>query len=93
MCVSSIGFTFFSAFGSPFRLAVASAGSIYWNPATTAALQSSEMLFSAALIYGTTKLSSTIPANAVGPGVPAATLSDTDGSDSGLALLPTMALL
>ncbi|MBL8798583.1 MAG: outer membrane protein transport protein [Planctomycetia bacterium] len=68
------------------------AGAIYWNPATMGDLQN-EVLFAAGIIYGDSRLTSTIPAGALGAGVPAAPQTGTDRSDSGVAVLPTFALL
>lgn len=68
------------------------AGAIYWNPATTSDLKN-EVLFASGIIYGDSRLTSTIPANALGAGFPATLQTGTDLSDSGVAVVPTFALL
>src|SRR5262245_37936676 len=56
-------------------------GALYWNPATLTGLDKSEMSFASALYYGTSRLSSSLPADAFAPGVPAVPLSGTTRGD------------
>jgi long-chain fatty acid transport protein len=60
------------------------AGAIHWNPATIAALPRSEIMFGAEFLYPHTQLSSSIPALG---------LNGADDSDSGIATLPTSAVV
>jgi long-chain fatty acid transport protein len=69
-----------------------SAGAIFWNPASLAGLEKSDMTYSAAMYYGTNHLSSSLPAGSLAPGFPAATTGGTSRSDSGIGTLPTAAL-
>lgn len=68
------------------------AGAIHWNPASITKLQS-EMLFGAEFLHTQTEVSSSLPANSFGPGVPPIPLSGSDSSRSGLPVLPTIGLV
>lgn len=59
------------------------AGAMHWNPASIAALDSSEIMFGAEVLYSRTEVSSVFP----GLG------SGADDSASGVAVLPTSALV
>jgi long-chain fatty acid transport protein len=69
------------------------AGALYWNPATTAGLPNSEMLFATGFVYGSVRMTSAVAPGAFGPGFPPTTLAGTDRSDPGLAIVPTFALV
>jgi long-chain fatty acid transport protein len=68
------------------------AGAVYWNPATLAALPDAEMELSTAAAYAATRVSSALPAGAFAPGVPPAPLYGQTHNHSGVALLPVTAL-
>lgn len=71
---------------------LSAAGAIYWNPASMSGLQSSEMEFGSEFMYGTLRMSSSVPANSFGPGVPATDMAGNTRSDSGVFVIPTIAL-
>jgi long-chain fatty acid transport protein len=66
-------------------------GALFWNPATTSALPNS-IDFGVELLYPHTELSSRLPANALGPGLPPIPLAGSDSGDNGVFALPTMGL-
>jgi long-chain fatty acid transport protein len=68
-------------------------GAIFWNPATTTALPSLEMDLGVELLYPQSRLSSSLPANAFGPGIPPIGLSGSDRSDTGIFPLPSIGLV
>jgi long-chain fatty acid transport protein len=68
-------------------------GAIFWNPATTTALPNLEMDLGVELLYGQSRLSSSLPANAFGPGIPPIGLAGSDRGDNGIFPLPAMALV
>ena len=68
------------------------AGGMYWNPATISQLPRNEMMFGGELIYTEAGLTSTIPAGAIGP-FPMTTRTGRTRSDSGVAVLPTVAMV
>lgn len=68
-------------------------GAMYWNPATISGLPSSSIDFGVELLYPQTRLSSSLPASAFGPGIPPIGLSGSDRGDDGVFALPTMALV
>jgi len=67
-------------------------GAMYWNPAGIAGLQSSELGVGLEVLYPQLKLSSSLPANAIFPGIPPVSLAGTTRSDNGVFLLPTVGL-
>ncbi len=69
-----------------------SAGAIFWNPASMAGLEKSDMTYSAAMFYGTNRLSSIVPADSLAPGFPSETFGGSTRSNGGVGLLPTAAL-
>jgi long-chain fatty acid transport protein len=69
-----------------------SAGAIYWNPASMAGLEKSDMTYSAAMFYGTNRVSSVVQADSVAPGLPAETFGGSTRSNGGIGLLPTAAI-
>jgi long-chain fatty acid transport protein len=70
-----------------------SAGAIHWNPASISDLPCSEMSFGFGMMLPTETLSSRIGAGALGPGSPPVDLSGSDGSEPGICVIPTMALV
>jgi long-chain fatty acid transport protein len=64
-------------------------GALYWNPATISGLDSSRLDFGAEIFYPRVTVSSQIPANALGPGLPSNLLSGSTNGDGGVFLLPT----
>ncbi|HWA99108.1 MAG TPA: outer membrane protein transport protein [Pirellulales bacterium] len=69
-----------------------SAGALNWNPAAISGLRNSEMEFGIGLVLPSATLSSSISANALGPGFPPVTLSGSGRSDSGAMPVPTIAI-
>jgi long-chain fatty acid transport protein len=68
-------------------------GALYWNPATTTALPGSSIDFGVELLLPHTTLSSSLPANSLGLGIPPIGLSGSDRSDAGAFALPSMAVV
>jgi long-chain fatty acid transport protein len=68
-------------------------GALFWNPATTSALPGSSIDFSVELLYPHTRLSSSVPASAFGPGIPPIPLAGSNDGDDGVFPLPTMGLV
>ena len=68
-------------------------GALFWNPATLSGLEGSQIEFGAELLLPHSTLSSSVPANTFGPGVPPIDLSGSTRSDDGVYALPTMALM
>lgn len=68
-------------------------GSIAWNPACTALFKGHRIEFHATIFVPWRSLSSTVDANAFGPGVPAATLSGTTVSHTDTSLMPGLAFI
>ena len=64
-------------------------GALHWNPASITGLRSSEFGFGAMVFAPVTELSSTIDANAFGPGFPPTTLSGSTGSDTDVSPIPS----
>ncbi|MGC3971652.1 MAG: outer membrane protein transport protein [Pirellulales bacterium] len=67
-----------------------SIGALATNPATISGVQSSEVAFGLGLALPTTHLSSTVGANAFGPGLPPVQLSGTQGGEPGVCAVPTI---
>jgi len=68
------------------------AGAIHWNPASITALDSSEFVLGAELLYLNTHIGSSVAADALGAGSPPVLLSGETRSDSGVNVLPTVAV-
>jgi long-chain fatty acid transport protein len=68
-------------------------GALYWNPATITGLPCSEIGFGLEVPYPQSRLSSSVPANAFGPGFPPVPLAGTTRSDAGVFLLPTVGVV
>src|SRR5271170_3614575 len=56
-------------------------GALYWNPATISGLKGSEVGFGLEFLYPHAQLSSSVPANSFGPGIPSTGLAGSDHSD------------
>ena len=70
-----------------------SLGALYWNPATISGLHN-EVEFGSELLYAQSRLSSTVPAGALGPLFgPPVTVSGSDRGDNGPSLLPSIGLV
>jgi long-chain fatty acid transport protein len=69
-----------------------SVGATYWNPATTSSVRNS-MDLGVELSTVQTRLFSSLPANALGAGIPAVPLSGTQAGDNGVAPLPAIGLV
>jgi long-chain fatty acid transport protein len=65
---------------------------MYWNPATSAVLNDA-LEFGVELLNPHTTLASSIPADALGPGLPPVSLSGSDRGDNGAFALPSAAVL
>jgi long-chain fatty acid transport protein len=69
-----------------------SLGAAFWNPATTSALQNS-MDFGTELVVVQSQLTSTLPANAFGAGLPPIGLSGSTNGDNGVSVIPSIGLV
>jgi long-chain fatty acid transport protein len=79
--------------GASVAAPIDASGALFWNPASISGLPSSSMDFGVELLYPQTRLSSSLPANAFGPGIPGAAVSGSSRGDDGVFPLPTMALV
>ena len=68
------------------------AGALYWNPASISELNS-EMEFGVGLLIPRTSISSSVPAGALGNGMPAANSAGTNGGNNGVFLLPVVGIV
>jgi len=68
-------------------------GSIAWNPACTAEFKGRRFEFHGTIFSPWRSLSSTVDANAFGPGMPAATLSGTTESHRDMSFMPGFAFV
>lgn len=71
---------------------LSASGALLWNPATLAGLDRSELDVGAELLFPQTSLSSSVPANTFGPGVPPLDLSGTTRNEDAVFALPTISL-
>jgi len=71
---------------------VSAAGALFWNPATLSGLQQSELEVGAELLFPQTSLTSRVPANTFGPGLPPADLFGTTKNEDAVFALPTIAM-
>jgi long-chain fatty acid transport protein len=78
--------------GASTATAADAAGGLFWNPATISGLESSELDFGAEFLFPRTRLSSSIPAGALGPLGPPVTLSGSDKGDNGIFPLPSIGM-
>lgn len=65
-------------------------GAIHWNPATIAALPSSELAVGLELLLPTEELASRVGANALGPGVPPVPLAGSTIGEPGVTPIPNV---
>ncbi|MDE3187237.1 MAG: outer membrane protein transport protein [Acidobacteriota bacterium] len=68
-------------------------GSIAWNPACTAQFKGRRFEFHGTIFVPWRSLSSTVDANAFGPGMPSATLSGTTVSHTNTSFMPGLAFI
>jgi long-chain fatty acid transport protein len=59
-------------------------GSLYWNPATISGLPASELDFALELLYPRSTVSSAVPGNALGPGLPPGPMAGTTHDEAGV---------
>jgi long-chain fatty acid transport protein len=78
--------------GSAVAAPIDGLGALYWNPATITAIPSG-MDFGLEILIPRTTLSSSVPANAFGLGLPPIPLSGSAASDSGVFPLPSIGLV
>ncbi len=71
---------------------LSASGAMFWNPATLPGLDRSELEASAELLFAHPELASSVPADALGPGVPGGPLSGSTNSDRGAFALPSIGL-
>lgn len=79
--------------GADTGMCLDAAGSIAWNPACTARFIGRRFEFHGTIFAPWRSLSSTVDANAFGPGMPSATLSGTTVSKRDLAFMPGFAFI
>jgi long-chain fatty acid transport protein len=75
--------------GTAVGVALDVVGSLYWNPATLSFLRN-RLDMGAEATLQVQSLESSVPANAISPGVPAATRAGRNNSDDGLLLAPSL---
>jgi long-chain fatty acid transport protein len=71
---------------------ISAGGALMWNAATLSGLEGSQLDVGAELLFPHSTLSSSVPANTFGPGVPPIDLSGQTRSDDSVFALPTIAL-
>jgi long-chain fatty acid transport protein len=64
-------------------------GALFWNPATISGLPSSELDFALELLYPRSTVSSAIPGDALGPGLPPGLAAGTTRDEAGVFPIPT----
>lgn len=79
--------------GAEAGLCLDATGSIAWNPACTARFMGRRFEIYGTLFIPWRSLSSTVDANAFGPGMPAATLSGTTESKRDMSIIPGFAFI
>ena len=77
-----------AATGAP----LSASGALFWNPASLSGLDRSELDVGAELLIPHTNLSSSLPANSFGLGIPAVDLAGSTNNDNAVFALPTIAL-
>jgi long-chain fatty acid transport protein len=68
-------------------------GALFWNPAAISALPGSSVDFGLELLMPHTRLSSSLPESAFGPGIPPVPLAGESDADNGIFPLPTVGLV
>ncbi len=71
---------------------LSASGALMWNPATLSGLSRSELDVGAELLFPHASVSSQIPANTFGPGIPPIDLAGRTKSEDSVFALPTIAL-
>jgi long-chain fatty acid transport protein len=71
---------------------LSASGALLWNPATLSGLEGSQIDVGAELLFPHATMSSSVPANTFGPGVPPVDLSGSTSSSDGVFGLPTIAM-
>ena len=66
-------------------------GAIHWNPATLTTFKSKELRFDLGLFFSSPELSSSLPADMLGPGAPS--VSGTTLDDRGVSPMPALAMV
>jgi len=66
------------------------AGAIHWNPAAISGLPTSDITVGFELLLPTEELSSSLPANSVGPGVPPVPLAGSTRGEPGVTPIPNV---
>jgi long-chain fatty acid transport protein len=79
--------------GASVAAPIDAAGAMFWNPAAISGLKSSQILFGAEFPYTRTNMSSSVPAGAISPGMPPIDMIGRNTSQSGVAVLPTFAMV
>lgn len=68
-------------------------GALYWNPATISGLPSSELDFALELLYPRSTVSSAVPGDALGPGLPPGPVAGTTHDEAGVFPIPSGAFV
>ncbi len=79
--------------GAAVAAPIDSAGALYWNPATIAGLENSELESGLELLFPRSWLSSRIGAGALGPGFPSHSMYGNTGGNDSVAPLPFLGLV
>jgi long-chain fatty acid transport protein len=90
--MSAAGGTNRSMGGASTAAPISAAGALYWNPATMSALEHDQMELGAELILPQARMSSFVPANTFGPGVPPIDLQGQTEAEDSVFAIPTLAL-
>jgi len=93
LVLSGIGSVNRSMGGAAVAAPIDVTGALHWNPAAIAGLEGSQMDFGVEILELPSTLSSTIPADALGPGVPPVPLSGSTDVESGNFALPSAAFV
>jgi long-chain fatty acid transport protein len=93
LALSGVGPINRSMGGASTAAPIDAAGALYWNPATITDLPSNEMEFGIGFFIPRTTLTSSMPAGALGNGLPAANMSGKTGANNGVFLLPAFGLV
>src|SRR5689334_13453795 len=81
---TSAGATNRSMAGASVAAPLSATGAVFWNPATTVALESSQVELGAELLYPQSKLSSSVPAGSLAPGFPPVTVAGSTWAENGV---------
>ncbi len=92
IAVSGIGAVNLAMGGASTAAPIDAAGALHWNPATISGLASSEMSFGFGLALPSERVSSRLPAGALG-GFPTVSIQGTDTGEPGSSPLPNIAFV